>query len=360
MRLLKIIIYNIFILLVGLILVQAVFYYAFHYDSNNTYDNFIKKYTHSDLIGHHEYLHHIPELNHEYISERYAKGIRYIYFNSWWDQREFDFKKKKKRIFILGDRQAEGYMRNIKEDPFIYLENELNTQYQENVEVINTAYSSYSTLIHYVNVTKYIYPYQPDHIIIYFDLGSDFGNDALYNFLAIRDEENKIIRIPGLNENSKYYLVGNKIYLENDISLLSKIYSKTFLNFLIEKIFPSEQTDIFFKDKKLSESNNFSADTEITLSVINDLLKFTNKNNIGLTFVLIPAISIIDNKNYKYYQTTLIEYLKENNVHYFDAIKLYDENKSQKYLTFDNYHISPYYHKRIIEEIIKDILEKIA
>lgn len=46
-------------------------------------------------------------------------------------------------------------------------------------------------------------------------------------------------------------------------------------------------------------------------------------------------------------------------MHYFDAIKLYDKNKSQQYLTFDNYHISPYYHKRIIDQIIMDISDKI-
>ena len=359
MRLLKIIIYNILILLVGLILVQAVFYYTFHYDSNNTYDNFIKKYTHSDLIGNHEYLHHAPTNNHQYILERFAEGVRYTNSNGWWDQREFKFKKEKKRIFILGDSQAEGWMRNINDDPFVYLENELNDKYQKHIEIINTAYSSYSPLIHYVNVTKYIYPYDPDHLIIYFDLGSDFGNDALYNFLAIRDEENKIIQIPGLNEKTKYYLIGNKIYLENDLGAFSKIYSKTFFNFIIEKLFPLEQKDIFFKNKKISESKNINNDISITLNVISDLVKFTNKNNIGLTFVLIPAISSIDNKNYKYYQTTLIEYLKKNNMHYFDAIKLYDENKSQQYLTFDNYHISPYYHKRIIDQIIMDISEKI-
>lgn len=358
MRIFKIIIYNFSVLFVGLILLQGVYYYFF-YEINNTYDNYIKKNTHNDLIGNHEYLHHTPQINNKYILERFAEGVRYTNSNGWWDQREFKFKKEKKRIFILGDSQAEGYMRNISDDPFIYLENELNDKYQKDVEVINTAYSSYSPLIHYVNVIKYIYPYQPDHLIIYFDLGSDFGNDSLYNFLAIRDQNNKIIKIPGLNEKTKYYLLGNKILLENDISIVNKIYSKTFFYFIIKKLFYSDKTEIFFKNKKLSETKNINNDISITLNAISDLVKFTNHNNIGLTFVLIPAITSIENRDYRYYKKTLVEHLRKNNVNYYDTIKLYDKNKKKKFLTFDNYHISPYYHKKIIDDIITYIADKI-
>ena len=97
----------------------------------------------------------------------------------------------------------------------------------------------------------------------------------------------------------------------------------------------------------------------ITLSVIEDILEFTNLNNIKLTFVLIPAIESLETKSYIHYKNLLVKYLVDNNVHYFDAIDLYDKNNKQKYLTFDNYHISPYYHKKIIRKIIDNISDKI-
>ena len=55
----------------------------------------------------------------------------------------------------------------------------------------------------------------------------------------------------------------------------------------------------------------------------------------------------------------MVEYLVDKNINYVDAIDLYNKNEKEKYLTFDNYHISPYYHKKIISKIITDILNDI-
>lgn len=359
MKALRVVSYNLSFIVIGLIFIQLLYYYFLEKKRESVLNFYVKENTHSNLIGHHEYLHHQAQLNNEYLSKKYAKGIRFTNSNGWWGKREYELEKKNKRIFILGDSQAEGYLRNINEDPFVYLEKKLRNNYKKDVEIINTAYSSYSTLIHYVNLTKYIHPYQPDHVLIYFDLGSDFGNDSMYNFLAIRDKNNKIIKIPGLNENTKYYLIGNKIYIENNIGLIKKLYSKTFINFIIINVFHKDNKNVFLNDKNLIESKDFNVDVNITLSVIDDILEFTNLNNIKLTFVLIPAIESLETKSYIHYKNLLVKYLVDNNVHYFDAIDLYDKNNKQKYLTFDNYHISPYYHKKIIRKIIDNISDKI-
>ncbi len=359
LKVLRIVSYNLLFIVIGLIFIQLIYFYFIEKKKESVFNFYLKENTHSNLIGHHEYLHHQAQIYGEHFSEKYAKDIRFTNSKGWWGKREYELQKKNKRIFILGDSQAEGYMRSRDDDPFIYLEKKLKSKYNKDVEIINTAYSSYSTLIHYVNLTKYIYPYQPDHVLIYFDLGSDFGNDSMYNFLAIRDKNNKIIKIPGLNENRKYYLIGNKIFLQNEIGSIKKLYSKTFVSFIISKISNKDNKNIFFKNKNLIEIKDFDVDVNITLSAIEDILEFTNSNNIKLSFILIPAIESLETKNYKHYKNLLVEYLVDKNINYVDAIDLYNKNEKEKYLTFDNYHISPYYHKKIISKIITDILNDI-
>lgn len=351
--------YNILIFFIGLIIIQFFFYYFILPNDNYTQIKGDEGKFHSDLLGHHDYLHHIPELNAIYEPDkRYSTSIRHTNSLGWWDTRDFEKKHNNKRIFILGDSQVEGYLRDYDDDPFVNLEKKLN--YKNNskkFEVINTGYSSYSPIIHYVNIRKYLLEYDPSHFIIYIDMGSDFSNDAMYNLLSVKDNNGKIIQIPGINKET-FYLIGNDIYFEEDISLFEKIYHKTFISFFIQKLTVSDDSknEIHFKGKKLSLSKNISSDINLTLSILLDIRNILNDKKINLTLVLIPRIYPLDDINNINFHNSFVELLKSKNFDYIDSLELFDKNLQDKYMTWDKYHISSFYHKKITEILFKKLI----
>ena len=344
--------YNILILVLGLLIIQFFFYFFIF-----SFNDFVRiegedGEFHSDLLGHHDYLHHIPQLNAIYEPDkRYSSSIRHTNSLGWWDTREFIKEHNNKRIFILGDSQVEGFLRNYDDDPFIKLERKLNNNSNtKNFEIINTGYSSYSPIIHYVNIHKYLLEYNPSHLIIYIDMGSDFINDAMYNLLSIKNNNGKIVQVPGINKET-FYLIGNNIYFEEQLSLFEKIYHKTFICYFIEKLIYSDATkkDYYFKDKKLSLSKNIKPDVNLTLSILLDIKNILNNKQIELTLVLIPNIYLVDDVKNTKFHNSFVELLKSNNFNYIDALELFEKNNADEYMTWDKYHISTLYHQKITE-----------
>lgn len=350
--------YNILIFVIGLIVIQIFFYFLVYSDDNFVQIQSDNNEFHSDLLGHHDSLHHIPELNAIYEPDkRYSSSVRHTNSSGWWDNRDFKKTHNSHRVFILGDSQVEGYLRNYYDDPFIDLEKKLNSKSKsKKFEIINTGYSSYSPIIHYVNINKYLLDYNPSHFIIYIDMGSDFSNDAMYNMLSIKENDGRILQIPGINKEA-FYLIGNDIYFEENLSFFENVYYKSFINYFIRKLTISygSKNEYYFNGKKLSLSENIRADINLTLSILLDIKNILNDKKIELSLVLVPNMHPLNDINNINFHNSFVELLKSNNFDYIDALELFEKNKPNKYMTWDNYHISTFYHKKITEIIYKKL-----
>ena len=189
-------------------------------------------------------------------------------------------------------------------------------------------------------------------------MGSDFSNDAMYNLLSIKDKNGKILQIPGINKET-FYLIGNDIYFEENLNLFEKIYHKSFISFFIEKLMKSDDSEqeIYFKGKKLSLSKNINTDIMLTLSTLLDIRNILNDRKINLTLVLIPRIYPLDDINNINFHNSFVELLKSKNFDYIDSLELFDIDLPDKYMTWDKYHISSFYHKKITKILYKKLLK---
>ena len=115
------------------------------------------------------------------------------------------------------------------------------------------------------------------------------------------------------------------------------------------------KNEYYFKGKKLSLSKNISADINLTLSILLDIKNILNDKKIELSLVLVPRIYPLNDINNINFHNSFVELLKSNNFDYIDALELFEKNKPNKYMTWDNYHISTFYHKKITEILYKKL-----
>lgn len=94
------------------------------------------------------------------------------------------------RIFHLGDSNTQGLVPPGSRLPDI-IERRLKESFEGDgtkFEVVNTGTSSYSTLIYFLLLTKYIIQFDPDLVVINFDM-TDVSNDSAYRTVTIFDED---------------------------------------------------------------------------------------------------------------------------------------------------------------------------
>jgi len=168
-----------------------------------------RKYQVNQGMPHHPYLHHWWGSNVRTNSTDKRYGEDYSFEtngNGWLVDHEIINPKPKNtyRIFYMGDSNTQGIMeRGLNLTNII--EKKLKLTWP-NVEVINTGTSSYSTLIYFILLKKYILDYQPDLIILNFDM-TDVGNDLHYLGKLISDSEgNPAAIIPEDPAYSKFIL----------------------------------------------------------------------------------------------------------------------------------------------------------
>lgn len=301
-----------------------------------------------NIQGNDFYLHHIPTKNHSYTKPKDIYGpehIRKTNSNGWWDNREFDLLEiKKKRIFILGDSQVYGYLRNENEDPFIYLENILNYE-EKNYEVINVGLTSYSTLIHLLNIKKNLIQYGPKSVVIYFDLNTDFLNDRYYDLISLKDDKGEVYAIPPINSDN-YFQVDNSIYrVPSTHKLFKSILNLKFIKLLGLRLNIFEEVNI---------KNNYVYDQEfITINIFEKIYKLLDKNGIEFLLVNIPHLKFFTDKENEEHYKQILEFVDKNKINFIDGVKIAEEIDVEKLslYTKDEFHINPYFHQLIADQL---------
>jgi len=107
------------------------------------------------------------------------------------------------RIAVLGDSQIEGFFEEEYTLPKL-LEKDLTGRLKsgKRIETMNFGVSSHSTLIHYVNLKRYVLNYQPDLVILHFDLTDVYDDNVRYKELTAWDG----VGNPDYVKPSLYYL----------------------------------------------------------------------------------------------------------------------------------------------------------
>ena len=142
----------------------------------------------------HPVLHHSWPANVKYTADpRYGSYPFLTNKQRWMESYDVELTKKQgvHRIFYLGDSNTQGLVApefKLTELVEHYLNEKIGKAHDVIFEVINTGTSSYSTLLYYLNLKKYLLAYSPDLVIINFDM-TDVGDDLLYRKFLVVDEK---------------------------------------------------------------------------------------------------------------------------------------------------------------------------
>lgn len=111
-----------------------------------------------------------------------------------------------KRIFILGDSFVEGTVPMEQSMPSVVQKTlvPLLAKRGLTAKVVNAGISSYSPLLHYLMVTKYLLRYKPDVIVVAVDM-TDVFDDFLYRSIATKGADGEIIAVPANSEFARRY-----------------------------------------------------------------------------------------------------------------------------------------------------------
>lgn len=93
------------------------------------------------------------------------------------------------RIAVLGDSLIEGYQEEYTLPNLLVKELTSIFKTDKKIEAMSFGVMSYSPLIHYVNLKRNILKYDPDLIILHFDMTDVFDDNNRYKDLTVWDEE---------------------------------------------------------------------------------------------------------------------------------------------------------------------------
>jgi lysophospholipase L1-like esterase len=106
------------------------------------------------------------------------------------------------RILVMGDSYTFGFPVEDQETFAKRMESLLKAQGYP-VEIVNGGASGYSTTLHYISLRDQFLSFQPDLVILWFDL-SDVQEDAWYQKNLIYDETGRIVRCDPRYVNGRY------------------------------------------------------------------------------------------------------------------------------------------------------------
>ena len=145
----------------------------------------------NDSWQHREFINKNPEFPTPYTT-RYNS-------QSWVETYDVQRKKAKNtfRIFYVGDSFTEGTVHMDGSVPSL-VETELNRRFGTDrlrFEVINTGTSSYSPVLYFILITRYLVQYDPDLIVVNVDMTDDF-DDFKYRETLIVDSAGNPVAAP--------------------------------------------------------------------------------------------------------------------------------------------------------------------
>ncbi len=276
------------------------------------------------------------------------------------------------RILMLGDSFTIGWGIDQGQTFSDLLEQKFN-QNQLNVDVINGGTTSYSPLLEYLFLKEKGLKYNPDLIILNFDL-SDFQNDYYYQKLARYDTSGKIIGVSTEEANflkSIYLKVKLIKFLESPFLVLdSKFPSQTILG---EKYFYNLDYDRYALTRENISPEAEIKYTETSLKYLKLIQQLALEKNITLVLVAYPYGHQVSGEewakgrhNYGFEQgkiyssrpeEILAKFAAENNIAF---ISLYPEFKASDkfplYYPYDG-HLTPEGHQLFADSLYAKLIK---
>lgn len=165
----------------------------------NFFNPFMDKYNLTGIVhlySAHPYLNHTitPNLDYSRPAHVHVNIPRYqIKTNALgfrFDPSKFGHKETDIfRIAVLGDSLIEGYQKEFTLPYGLAKKLAAISKADKKVEAMNFGVMSYSPLIHYVNLEKNILRYDPDLVIVHFDMTDVFDDNNRYKDLTVWDED---------------------------------------------------------------------------------------------------------------------------------------------------------------------------
>lgn len=322
-----------------------------------------------DLILHHSYR---PNCS---VSSNSAEWDISVKINSE-GLRDNEIQPKNKfdyRILMLGDSFTIGWGIDQGKTFSDLLEQKYN-QDQLKVDVINGGTTSYSPILEYLFLKEKGLKYNPDLIILNFDL-SDFQNDYYYQKLVRYDASGKIIGVSPEEANFlKLVYLNVKLikFLESPFLVLdSKFPSKTILG---EKYFYNLDYDRYALTRETISKEAEKKYTETSLKYLKLIQQLALEKNSTLVLVAYPYGHQVSGKewakgrhNYgfepgKVYSSRpeeiLAKFAAENNITF---ISLYPEFKASDkfplYYPYDG-HLTPEGHQLFADSLYAKLIEQ--
>lgn len=373
----------------GLFISAAVLELSFR--AANAFSSFMDKYDLTgivELYSAHPYLNHTitPNLDYRRPAHVYVNIPRYhIKTNALgfrFDLSKFSHKVVNTfRIAVLGDSLIEGYQKEFTLPELLRTEIAAISKTDKKIEAMNFGVMSYSPLIHYVNLEKNVLRYDPDLVIVHFDMTDIFDDNNRYKDLAVWDENGNPQTVkPGISYNmnldgktvSMFELGSHlaslrpwyspyrvRIWLIDHSYLFRFIYFKTHSPVEIlavyfkelDKIYPGIST---VKNREHSDilewctaydSPAMRRQIEFSFSILDRIHRLLVHRNVPLLIITLPHMNQLKGKNKhslwsRYPIDKIKTFCKERGIPYHCPIDEFEEGlRDDKFLYFsDNMH----------------------
>lgn len=143
-----------------------------------------------------------PETDYEFISGEFRARVRTNRYGLRGPDPVMPPPPDVVRILVIGDSYTFGFPVQDEETFAARMESLLRAQGYP-VEVVNGGASGYSTTLHYISLRDQYLSFEPDLVILWFDLG-DLQEDAWFQKNLIYDEAGRILRCDPRYVNGRY------------------------------------------------------------------------------------------------------------------------------------------------------------
>ncbi len=289
------------------------------------------KYPKKDPILHHAL---VPNAVLERIKDEFA--VTYRINSLGLRNEEFSIEKPQDtfRVLMLGDSYTFGIGVEIEETFAKQLEKRLNAAGgPKKIEVINAGVSSYSPIIEYLFLVHKGLSYQPDLVILNYDI-SDVQDDYKYTQIAEFDAEGRPLKVNPIEV--QYYYREIRKGIASNIPLLQKLRLHQFIMERVYQLMGKRDVPHYYEMAKVI-SGDIEYDRDLPmrenagdwkqhfdssakyLGLIDELLK---ENNIAFAIATYPYAILISEQEWKIgrrlrgfdekiYPTKLFDYLAE-------------------------------------------------
>jgi hypothetical protein len=150
-----------------------------------------------------------PHLNvniGEYHLATNSSGFRFVDVNP-----EVEKKKGVIRVAVLGDSLVEGYAKYFTISHLLEGELQKRLGNGKKIEVINFGVMSYSPTIHYVNLKKNVLSFDPDLVIVHFDMTDVYDDNVRYKDLTVWDDAKNPVSVSPDNRYAVINIEGKSV-----------------------------------------------------------------------------------------------------------------------------------------------------